>query len=89
MKQTVKPVALGIIGAGRMGVLYGQIANELALTQLIALASEHAGTTAAAAQSLDVPGYDGCRYAEMLAGPKPAAGPGQRTTAAWSPASRY
>lgn len=66
MKQPVKPVALAIIGAGRMGVLYGQIANDLALTQLVALTSEQPETTAAAAKLLEVPGYDGGRYAEML-----------------------
>lgn len=66
MKQQVSPVALAIIGAGRMGILYGQIANELALTKLVALTSEHEDTTAKAAEQLGVPGYANCRYEEML-----------------------
>jgi predicted dehydrogenase len=66
MNHQVSPLALAIIGAGRMGILYGQIANELSLTKLVALTSEHEDTTAQAAQQLGVPGYANCRYEEML-----------------------
>ena len=66
MKSTVKPVALAIIGAGRMGTLYGQIANELAFTRLVALTSDDPESTRQASQLLDVPGYDSCAYREML-----------------------
>lgn len=67
MNQQVSPVALAIIGAGRMGTLYGQLANELALTRLVALTSEHEESTEKAAQQLGIPGYANCRHEEMLA----------------------
>jgi predicted dehydrogenase len=66
MDQHFDPVRLAIIGAGRMGTLYGQIANQMASTRLVALASHRAESTAAAARLLGVPGYDACRYREML-----------------------
>jgi predicted dehydrogenase len=66
MKQHLDPVRLAIIGAGRMGTLYGQIANQMASTRLVALASHRSESTSAAASLLGVPGYDACRYGEML-----------------------
>ncbi|MEO7653759.1 MAG: Gfo/Idh/MocA family oxidoreductase [Bryobacteraceae bacterium] len=66
MKETVPPLNIAIIGCGRMGTLYGQLANEMALTRLVAICSEQPKPTAQAAAELGVPGYDGCRYREML-----------------------
>jgi predicted dehydrogenase len=66
MNSQPDPVRLAIIGAGRMGTLYGRIANEMARTTLIALASDHPESTAVASSELAVPGYDRCRYREML-----------------------
>jgi predicted dehydrogenase len=67
MKGAVRPLPVAIIGCGRMGTLYGQLCNELALTRLVAVCSEDAESTARAGVALDVPAYDGGRYAEMLA----------------------
>ncbi len=66
MIETAKPVAVAVIGAGRMGSLYSQLANELALTRLIAICSDHPENTLRVAEALGVPGYSGCRYEEML-----------------------
>jgi len=67
MKGATEPLCVAVIGCGRMGTLYGQLCNELALTRLVAVSSEDAESTARAGTALDVPAYDGCRYGEMLA----------------------
>lgn len=66
MNETPRPVYIGIIGCGRMGFLYGQISNELALTRLAAICSKDPESTGQAGKELGVPAYDGGRYREML-----------------------
>ena len=66
MNNTGPPLPIAIIGCGRMGTLYGQLANEMALTRLVAICSEMPESTALAGEQLRVPAYDGCRYREML-----------------------
>lgn len=66
MNKSIEPVPIAIIGAGRMGMLYGQIATELALTRLVALTSDHAEGTSRASAALGVPGYANCDYEQML-----------------------
>ena len=66
MKQAVQPLRIAIIGCGRMGFLYAQLCNELALTRLVAVSSEDAESTARAGATLEVASYDGGRYNEML-----------------------
>jgi UDP-N-acetylglucosamine 3-dehydrogenase len=66
MSSVANPLPLAIIGAGRMGTLYGQIANELVQAQLVALCGETAESTRAAAEKLNVPGYASGRWQEML-----------------------
>lgn len=61
-----KPLSLAIIGAGRMGTLYGQIANELTETRLVAVCGDTAQQTQAAADKLNVPGYLSGAWKEML-----------------------
>jgi predicted dehydrogenase len=67
MRENIPPLRVAIIGCGRMGTLYGQLANEMALTHLVAICSEQPEPTATAGEALRVPAYDGCRYREMLA----------------------
>ncbi len=66
MKHAVQPLPIAIVGCGRMGSLYGQLCNELALTRLVAVCSEDAASTAHSGSALGVPAYDEGRYAEML-----------------------
>jgi UDP-N-acetylglucosamine 3-dehydrogenase len=66
MKQAIEPVALAVIGVGRMGSLYGQLSHEMALTRLAAICGEDSDATARMAASWDASGYDAGRYRQML-----------------------
>jgi predicted dehydrogenase len=68
MKAPVAPLPVAIVGCGRMGSLYAQLCNELALTRLVTICGEAPEATAETAARLDVPAYDKGRYEEMLAG---------------------
>ena len=67
MQNNQPPVALAIVGPGRMGQLYARIANEAATMRLIALCGHRADTTQAAATTHRVPGYANGNYQAMLA----------------------
>ncbi len=66
MKTAVTPVPIAIIGPGRMGRLYAQLLDDLALTRLVALCGESEASTGALADAHGVPGYPNRRYADML-----------------------
>jgi predicted dehydrogenase len=66
MNREIAPLAIGIIDLGRMGSLYGQLCNEMALTRLVAICGEDGNATAEIAEVWGVPGYDGCRYRQLL-----------------------
>jgi predicted dehydrogenase len=67
MQNNLTPVALGIVGPGRMGQLYARIAQEAATMRLIALCGRDAESTQAAATTYQVPGYAAGDYQAMLA----------------------
>lgn len=66
MYRPLQPVPLAIIGAGRMGSFYGQIANEMSTARLVAVCSDTEEATRAASTKLNVPGYGSGRYDQML-----------------------
>lgn len=67
MQNNLTPVALAIVGPGRMGKLYARIAQEAATMRLVALCGHGAESTQAAATAYGVPGYAAGNYQAMLA----------------------
>jgi len=67
MQKNLTPVALAIVGPGRMGQLYARIADEAATMRLIALCGRSAESTQAAADAYHVPGYANGNFQAMLA----------------------
>lgn len=67
MQNNLTPVALGIVGPGRMGQLYARIAQEAATMRLIALCGRDEESTQAAATTYQVPGYAAGNHQAMLA----------------------
>jgi predicted dehydrogenase len=67
MQNHPKPVALAIVGPGRMGQLYARIAQEASTMRLVALCGRGAESTQDAATAYRVPGYAAGDYGAMLA----------------------
>ena len=67
MQNHPTPVALAIVGPGRMGQLYARIAAESATMRIVALCGRGAESTQAAATAYGVPGYANGDYGAMLA----------------------
>ena len=67
MPNHFAPLALAIVGPGRMGQLYARIAQEASTMRLVALCGRGAESTQAAATAYSVPGYANGDYGAMLA----------------------
>ncbi|MBX3011035.1 MAG: Gfo/Idh/MocA family oxidoreductase [Caldilineaceae bacterium] len=67
MNMPTTPLALAIIGPGRIGQIYARIIQNLATVRLVAVCGHRAESTAAMADAYQVPGYANGAYAEMLA----------------------
>lgn len=66
MYNEQKPLALALIGPGRMGRLYARMIGESATARLVAICGHSPGSTEAAAADFQVPGYANGRYQAML-----------------------
>lgn len=67
MPNHFAPLALAIVGPGRMGKLYARIAQEASTMRLVALCGRGEESTQAAATAHSVPGYANGDYRAMLA----------------------
>ncbi len=67
MNNELAPVALAIIGPGRMGRLYARMITESATARLVALCGNSPESTQAAATAYHVPGYANGNVQAMLA----------------------
>lgn len=67
MNNELTPLALAIIGPGRMGRLYARMIAESATARLVALCGNSTESTQGAANVYNVPGYAGGNVQAMLA----------------------
>lgn len=66
MPKHFPPLALAIVGPGRMGQLYARIADEASTMRLVALCGRGEESTQATATAHNVPGYANGDYRAML-----------------------
>ncbi|MBX3051299.1 MAG: Gfo/Idh/MocA family oxidoreductase [Caldilineaceae bacterium] len=67
MEKNLTPLALAIVGPGRMGQLYARIADEASTMELTAICGHTAESTQATAAAHHVPGYANGDIQAMLA----------------------